>query len=107
MSLYLCFGVVLAAADHGAELGEQDVDRVLVPLLGLQPGLVRPLGAEPLQCLPAEVVLLRLQLGARQDPEAGVIRPNQQVGDVSVAPELSNVIGGLRGAVHRELVTAD
>ena len=95
-----CVVVLLGAADHGAEAGEQEVDCVWVTLLLLQPDRVCPLGTQPVQSLSAEVVLVLVGVGARQDSLAAVRRPAQQVGDVSVAPELGDIVCGLRRAVH-------
>lgn len=92
--------VLLGGADQWAEVGEQQVDGVrLAPPL-LQPHRVGPLGAQPVQRLPAEVVLPRVEVGGRRD----ALRPGQQGGDVAVAPEPGHVEGALRRAVHGEPV---
>lgn len=87
--------VHLGAADHGAEVGEQEVDSIWVVPFGLQPNLVCPLPAQPVQRLSAEVVLVLVEVSVRQDSSAAVVCAAQQVGDVSVAPELGNIVGGL------------
>lgn len=94
---------VLGHGCHGAEVGEQEVDCVRVSLFGFQPTCVAPLPTKPVQRLPAEVVLLRVERAAMQ---GAVVRAAQEPGDVSVTPELSDVVGGLRRAVCAELVAA-
>ncbi|TNN38177.1 hypothetical protein EYF80_051670 [Liparis tanakae] len=99
-------------ADHGAEVGEQEVDGVRVAPSDLQPDPVGPLGAQPVQRLSAEVVLRwRVEEGgARRAEEGGArrafARPAQQVCEMPVAPERGDVVGGLRRVVHGELIAA-
>lgn len=92
---YPCAVFPLRAADHGAEVGEQEVDGVRVALFGLQPSCICPLPTLSVQRLSAEVVLLLAEVGALQDALAAVVCPTQQVGDVFVAPELGDIVGGL------------
>lgn len=92
---YPCIFVHLGAADHGAEVGEQEVDSIWVVLFGLQPKLVCPLPAQPVQRLSAEVVLVLVEVRVGQDSLAAVVCAAQQVTDVSVAPELGDIVGGL------------
>lgn len=56
--MYPCIVILLRAVDHGAEVGEQEIDCIWVVLFGLQPDLVGPLHSQPVQRLSVKVVLM-------------------------------------------------